>query len=157
MRRRTGTYGMAAGVAVAAALAAGPVMAAAPVIERTLVDDVFVDRFLTQQCGVPVVTRAQGAVTTRTFAGRGTGPRQLTTVNVRLTATAGENTVRFRDVGADLVRQRPDGTLLLSISGQVPFEFTGVLKIDLTTGGVVQEPQHRTDDDLQEVCAVLTS
>ena len=42
--------------------------------------------------------------------------------------------VRFRDVGADVVRIEPDGTATLMIIGQVPFDFTGVLKIDLETG-----------------------
>jgi hypothetical protein len=31
------------------------------------------------------------------------------------------------------------------IVGQVPFEFTGALKINLTTGEVILEPRHTVD------------
>lgn len=73
-----------------------------------------------------------------------------------LTATAGDNTIRFRDVGADLVRIEPDGTAILMIIGQLPFDFTGVLKIDLETGEAILEPQHVTGDEVEDACAILT-
>jgi hypothetical protein len=49
----------------------------------------------------------------------------------------------------------PDGTAVLLIFGQVPFEFAGVLKIDLETGEAILEPQHIVD--VEEVCARLTA
>jgi hypothetical protein len=57
----------------------------------------------------------QGHVIIRTFEGERTGLAALSTVNVVLTAMAGDNTYRFRDVGADLVRIEPDGTAILMI------------------------------------------
>ena len=39
--------------------------------------------------------------------------------------------------GADVTRIEPDGTAVLLISGQVPFDFAGVLKIDLETGEAI--------------------
>ena len=92
----------------------------------------------------------------RTFTGGGTGVDTVRTLNIALTATAGGNVYRFRDVGADVVRIEPDGTAILMIIGQVPFDFTGVLKIDLETGDAILEPQHSTAENLEKACAVLT-
>jgi hypothetical protein len=57
-------------------------------------------------------------------------------------------------VGIDQVRAQPDGTAILSIVGQVPLGFTGVLKIDLDTGEAILEPHHFVD--IAEVCEQLT-
>jgi hypothetical protein len=141
---------------VIAALFAPGAMAAKPTIERIDVDESFLDEDLTAECGVEVTTHARGHFTVRTFDGEGTGPDELRTLNIALTATADGNTYRFRDVGADLVRIEPDGTAILMVIGQIPFEFTGVLKIDLETGEAILEPQHSLEEDLAEACEVLT-
>ena len=98
--------------------------------------------------------RAQGHVIIRTFSGEGTGAARLTTLNVAVTSTPGENSYTARDVGADLVRIEPDGTAILMIIGQVPFEFAGVLKIDIETGETILEPQHSLN--FEKACAALT-
>jgi hypothetical protein len=147
---------LAATMAVAAVFAAGAA-AAKPTIERFQVDESFPDDFLTEACGVPVTTTARGHVILRTFSDNGTGPVELRTINVGLTARAGDNVYRFRDVGADLVRVEPDGTAILMITGQVPFEFSGVLKIDLATGETILEPQHSLEGRVEEACAKLTA
>jgi hypothetical protein len=144
------------GLAAVAALLASGATAAKPVFERIDIDETAPDDFLTDACGVAVSTRAQGQVITRTFSGGGTGPAVVRTINLALTATAGDNVYRFRDVGADLERIEPDGTAILMIVGQVPFDFTGVLKIDLETGEAILEPQHSTAENLEEACAALT-
>ena len=141
---------------IAAVLATGAA-AAPPTIERFEVDESFADDFLTEACGVPVTTSARGHVIVRTFSGEGTGPVELRTLNIALTATSGDNAYRFRDVGADLVRVEPDGTMILTIVGQVPFEFTGALKIDLATGETILEPQHSLEGRVEEACAKLTA
>ena len=146
-----------AGVLAVAALIAPSAFAAPPTLERIDIDDTFEDEFLTEECGVPVTTHAQGHVIIRTFAGDKTGPAEVTTVNVAFTATSGDNTFRFRDVGADLVRIEPDGTAILMIIGRLPFDFTGVLKIDLETGEAILEPQHSLEGDLEEACATLSA
>jgi hypothetical protein len=79
------------------------------------------------------------------------------TLNVALTATAGENTYRFRDVGADHAQVKPDGSVIVMIIGQVPFEFAGVLKIDPATGDVLHEPHADLEARLERACAVLTA
>jgi hypothetical protein len=49
---------------------------------------------------------------------------------------------------------KPDGTAILMIIGQVPFEFTGALMIDLGTGEAILEPHHIVDTT--RVCRLLT-
>jgi hypothetical protein len=146
-----------AGVLLVAALVAPSAFAGKPTIERFDVDETFLDEGLTEACGVTVMTRAQGHVTVRTFSGDGAGPAELRTLNIALTAMAGDNTYRFRDVGADHVQIKTDGTAILMIIGQIPFDFTGVLTINLTTGEVIHEPQHSIAGRLEEACAALTA
>jgi hypothetical protein len=74
----------------------------------------------------------------------------------KITATARDRTFRFRDVGADVIQIKPDGTLVLLISGQVPFAFAGVLKINPETEEVILEPRDRSEEQLAKACGVLT-
>ena len=129
---------------------------AKPVFERITIDDTFVDEELSEACGVPVTGTVQGHVTLRTFAGEGTGPVTVNSINVGVAVTAGGRTFRFRDVGADVTRVQPDGTIVLLISGQVPFAFAGALKIDPDTEEVLLEPKDRSEAQLAKACAVLT-
>jgi hypothetical protein len=144
------------GAFVVAALMTPGAMAAKPTMERIDIDETILDEFLTEECGVEVTTHVEGHVVIRTFDGEGTGPAELVTINIALTATADGNTYKFRDVGADLVRIEPDGTAILMIIGQVPFAFTGVLMIDLETDEAILEPQHSLEGELEEACEVLT-
>ena len=143
-------------VVVAGALAPSA-SAAPPTIERINIDDTGVDDILTEECGVEVTFQAQGFVIVRTFSGERTGPAELATVAVTVTATADGNSVTVKDVGGNLTQVKPDRTLVLSIFGQVPFEFAGVLKINPETDPeeVILEPHHFVD--VAEVCASLTA
>ncbi|HSK16382.1 MAG TPA: hypothetical protein VK915_09445 [Gaiellaceae bacterium] len=128
-----------------------------PMIERFDVDETAPDGFLTEACGFDVTSQVQGHVIVRTFSGAGTGPVELRTLNLGITASANGSSYRFRDVGADLVRVEPEGTAVLMIVGQVPFTFTGVLKIDLETGETILEPRHSLEDRIDEACAALAA
>jgi hypothetical protein len=151
-----GRVAVTVGMAAAVVGGATPALAAPPVIERIAVDDTFPDPFLTAACDdVPITTTFRGQIITRVLAGGGNSPLELSTVNLTATATSANGSYQFKNVGADLLRQEPDGTLVLSIIGQVPFAFTGILRIDLDTDEVLFEPQHNTEDDLEEACAVL--
>jgi hypothetical protein len=154
--RRQRTTGVLAvlGALLVVVLGATAAAAQAPVKEVIQVDDEFADEFLTEACGVPVTTTARGRVTIFTFP-NGTVLQNMTTLNISLVATAGDNQARFRDVGIDQVRVQSDGTLILSIVGQVPFEFTGVLKINPETDEVILEPHHEVDTT--RVCERLTA
>ena len=145
------------GILVIAALVAPGAWAGKPAIERFDVDEVFLDEGLTEACGVTVMTRAQGHVIVRTFSGDKAGPAEIRTLSIALTAMAGDNTYRFRDVGADHVQITKDGTEILMVIGQIPFDFTGVLKINLTTGEVIHEPSHDISDRVEKACAALTA
>jgi hypothetical protein len=146
-----------AGMLMVAALVAPTAFGGKPTFERIAIDETFVDDFLTEACGVPVSTSAQGHIIVREFAGEGTGVAEISTISVGLTAMAGDNTYTFRDVGADVIRIEPDGTAILLITGQVPFGFTGVLKIDLETGEAILEPQHNIEGRVEDACAALTA
>jgi hypothetical protein len=125
-----------------------------PEKETITFSDTFEDDFLTDACGVEVTTSFDGRITFFTFPDRPVGPQDLTSVHVNFVATAGDNAVRFKDVGIDLVRGQPDGTMILMVVGQLPFDFTGVLMIDLTTGEPILEPHHFVDTT--RACHLLT-
>lgn len=146
------------GVALVGAALSGPAVvgAAPPDSVRIVVDETFEDGLLSEACGVPVTTRLQGHIIVRTFNNGETGVVDLATISLALTATAGDQTFRFRDVGADLVRIEPDGTAVLQIIGQIPFAFAGVLKINLDTGEAILEPQNRTVRQIERACKALT-
>jgi hypothetical protein len=154
--RRHRTRGLLAVLAALLVVALGATAAAAqaPVKETITFSDTFPDEFLTEACGVAVTTTATGRLTFFTFPDRPVGPQNLTSVHVDIVATAGDNQARFKDVGIDKVQVKPDGTVILSIVGQVPFEFTGVMKINLDTGEVIHEAHHIVDTT--RVCRLLT-
>jgi hypothetical protein len=154
--RRQRTIGLLAVLGALLMVVLGATGAAAQAPEKVVVqvNDTFPDDFLTEACGVPVTTTATGRVTMFTFPD-GKVLQEMTTVNLSLVATAGDNQARFRDVGIDQVRVQPDGTVILSIVGQVPFGFTGVLKINLETGEAILEPHHEVDTT--RVCEQLTA
>ena len=147
-----GLIAVVAGVVGTAATAAGPT------IEHVRVNDLgVVDEFLGEACGVPVTIDIVGHVTIRTFDGGRTGPARVFTINLEITAHAGDNVYRFRDVGADVLRVSPDGTAILMIVGQIPFDFTGVLKVNDDTGEAILEPQHSLAERLDAAFAALTA
>jgi hypothetical protein len=154
--RRHRTSGLLAilGALLVVALGATTAAAQAPVKETITFTDTFQDEFLTEACGVAVTTTVTGSLTFFTYPDRPVGPQDLTSVHVDIVATAGDNQARFKDVGIDLVRVEPDGTVVLMIVGQVPFEFTGVLMINPDTGEVILEPQHTVDTT--RVCRLRT-
>ena len=154
-RHRTSRLLAVLGALLVVVLGATAAAAQAPEKEVIQVDDTFEDEFLSEACGVEVTTTVTGSITVFTFPD-GEVLQELTTLNLAIVATAGDNQARFRDVGIDQVRVAPDGTVILSIVGQVPFGFTGVLKIDLDTGDAILEPHHFTDD-IEEFCAQLTA
>jgi hypothetical protein len=136
------------------ALAGTAVAVGKPETETVTFADTFEDEFLTDACGVDVTTSADGRIKLFSFPDQPVGPQDLSSVHVNLVATAGDNAVRFKDVGVDMVRVQPDGTVVLMVVGQLPFDFTGVLMIDLTTGDVILEPHHAVDTS--RACHLLT-
>ena len=61
--------------------------------------------------------------------------------------------------GTMALRSTPLGwrrTLMLLITGQVPFAFAGVLKINPETEEVILEPRDRSEEQLAKACNALT-
>jgi len=150
--RRTIT---AACIAASVLLWGTGVDAGKPEFERISVNDSGVDAFFSNLCGFQVIATSVGRITVRTSPDRTVGAVDVVTVNVQTTLSANGNEYTFRNVGADVLRITPEGELILSIIGQLPFSFTGVLKINLSTDEVVLEPHHSTEGDLNDVCATL--
>ena len=154
-RRRISGVLAVLGALFVVVLGATAAAAQAPEKEVIQVDDTFVDEGLSEECGVEVTVHITGRVTLFTFPDEEKVLQDLTTLNFAGVATAGDNQIRFRDVGIDQVRVQPDGTVILSIVGQVPFGFTGVLKINLETEEAILEPHHFVD--IEAVCERLTA
>ena len=133
----------------------GVASAAGPTFERITIEDEFVDEELSEACGVTAMVSLQGEITLRTFADKSLV--ELRTVNLAATITTEDGgTFRLRDVGSDITRVRPDGTVLLMITGQVPFFFAGALVIDVETGEAILEPRDRTEWQTERACRALT-
>jgi hypothetical protein len=152
-RRRTSGVLAVLGALLVVALGATAAAAQAPVKETVQLDDeTSVHEGLSEACGFEVTVTETGFITFLTFPDRPVGPLELHSFHLDVLLTAGDQQARFRDVGIDLFRVQPDGTVILSIAGQsVPNMITGVLKINLDTGEVILEPHHTLD-----VCGALT-
>lgn len=153
--RRIGAA-IALATVLACGIAAAPALGGKPTITKEIVDETFEDDFLTEECGVPVVTRITGHQTTRTFSDGKGRLIEVFTINETLTATSEFGTFRFKDVGADVTRVTNDG-VLHQIIGQLPFWFNGTMWENPITGEVLKEP---TGADLFEsmlgkACAAL--
>lgn len=155
---RIGKFGIIVTVAaLLALLVPGVALGAQPTSEREEFTETFDDEFLTDVCGVPVTTTVNGTIISRAFEDATTGLTEWTTLNVGFTATSDFGTFRFRDVGADVTIVQPDGTTVLSIIGQLPFDFTGIIKVDLEEDELIlQSGGDRGAKQLDKACAALT-
>lgn len=135
---------------------ATPAQAAAPTIERIPIEATFHDEFLTAECGVDVTTSLSGFRIQREFVDAAGNLVTLATISITGVSSSEFGSVRIKDVGADQVKVDPDGTLTLSVIGQVPFNFVGILIVDLDTGEVVKEPVFRGEEQLAKACRLLT-
>ncbi|GAA1769591.1 hypothetical protein [Agromyces humatus] len=135
---------------------ATPALAAPPTIEKIPIEFTFEDDFLTAECGVDVTTTLSGFRIERGWLDGGGNVLSLATIRVAGTASSEFGSFKVMDVGADQLKVAPDGTLTLSIIGQVPFNFKGVLVVNADTGEVVKEPHFTGDEQLARACEVLT-
>jgi hypothetical protein len=137
-------------------VAVAPALAGQPTITRETVDETFEDEFLTEECGVPVETRATGHQITRTFTDGKGRLIEVFTINVTLTATSEFGTFRFKDVGADVTRITKNG-VVHQIIGQLPFWFNGTTWENPITGEVIKEPTGADlfESMLEQACGAL--
>ena len=155
MRRRTNWLLAILGALLVVVLGATTAAAQAP--EREVIPISFESPFdlLTEACGVPVTIDVNGTITVLTFPD-GTGPLELAAVSIDIVFVAGDNQVLSRNAGIDLFRAEPDGTVILTSTGVVGVIFSGVLKINLTTGEVILESPQHTEGSIARVCQRLT-
>ena len=135
-------------------LLAAPSAAAPPVFERIDIDEQHVAVHLSADCGFTIIASVHGFLTIRT-SDRDQGLVEVGTANITTILSGPGGEITLRDRGANLVQVTPDGDVILSVVGQVPFDFTGALKVDLITEEVLLEPHHLTGDQRAEACAAL--
>jgi hypothetical protein len=143
-------------VALCAAAALVPATAAAapPTIVREDIDETFVDEALSEQCGVEATVHLTGHQITRTREGGGV--LDVFTVNLTGVVTSEFGSFRVKDVGSDSTRVTPDGQVIVSLRGQLPFFFKGVLKFDPTTDEWLNEPNLAAGErQIERACAAL--
>lgn len=129
--------------------------AAGPTFERIVVDESGPDPDLSAYCGFAVTFTYKGSIILRTFSDRSTGLVELKTLNAVLTLSANGKSYSSRDVGADVLTVSADGTVIITVVGQIPFGFTGAIKVNLVTDEVIVEPHHDLSADLDKACAAL--
>lgn len=103
-----------------AAFVAGPAVAAQPGREFVAVDDVFVDDFLSDACGVEVTAHVTGHVIFRLFADPDGNPvRELNNYALHVLWSSENGEINAQDVGADRVTYLDNGGVILIVIGTV--------------------------------------
>ena len=102
------------------ALLAAPAAAAQPTITTQVVDESFGDQFLSDVCGFPVTVTASGHTRTRVWSDAGEAPiREVFTVNVHVTISAGGASLHTVDAGMDTVTFLEGGAVQVAIHGNL--------------------------------------
>lgn len=106
---------------LACLLVAGPVAAAKPVMERVPISDIGIyDEFLSEACGYDIWFDAMGHITFRVWTDAEGNPiRELNNYAIRIRYYSEWGSASTVDVGADRVTYEPDGSLTLTIIGNV--------------------------------------
>ena len=147
-------YKTIAALCAAATLVPASAVGAPPTIVREEVDETFVDKALSEACGVEATVHLTGHQTSRTREGGGV--LEVFTVNLTGIITSEFGSFRVKDVGSDSTRITPDGQVIVSIRGQLPFFIKGVLKFDGTTEEWLNEPNLAAGErQVERACAAL--
>jgi hypothetical protein len=141
-------------VCAAAALVPASAAGAPPNFVREEIDETFVDEALSEACGVEATVHLTGHSTSRVREGNGV--REIFTVNLTGIITSEFGSFKVKDVGSDATRVTPKGQVIVSIRGQVPFFFKGVMKFDGTTEEPLNEPNFAAGErEIERACARL--
>ncbi len=147
-------YASIAALCAAAALVPASAVGAPPTIVREEIDDTFVDEALSEACGVTATVHLTGFSIFREREGGGV--LQVFTINATGVITSEFGSFRVKDVGSDSTRITRDGQVIVSLRGQLPFFFKGVLKFDGTTDEWLNEPNLAAGErQIERACAVL--
>jgi hypothetical protein len=126
--------------------------------KETPINDTFQSPVLTDACGFPVTITATGTVRNLIFPRRAVGPQEIDIGNVVWVAKAGNRTVRFQNVGMDMLLVEPDGTEITITAGHHPpvlGEITGVVKINSETGDLIQQSHDVSEATRRRICEQL--
>jgi hypothetical protein len=106
---------------IACLVVASPAAAAKPVMERIDISDIgVVDEFLTDACGFEVLVDATGHIIFRFWTDADGNPtREVNNFGIRLRFYSEWGSVSTVDVGVDRVTYHPDGSLTISVIGNV--------------------------------------
>jgi hypothetical protein len=138
----------------AAALVPASAAGVPPTFVREDVDETFVDEALSEACGVEATVHLTGHSTSRVREGNGV--REIFTVSLTGIITSEFGSFKVKDVGSDATRITPTGQVIVSIRGQVPFFFKGVLKFDGTTDEPLNNPNFAAGErQIERACAAL--
>jgi hypothetical protein len=86
----------------------------------------------------------------------GNGVREIFTVNLTGIITSEFGSFKVKDVGSDATRVTRTGQVIVSIRGQVPFLFKGVMKFDGTTEEPLNNPNFAAGErQIERACAAL--
>ncbi len=160
---------------VATLLVMSPVAAAKPVMEHLQIHDIGLhDDFLSEACGFDVWVDAVGVITFRVWLDAEDNPiREVNNFGVRIRYYSEWGSIRTQDVGADRAIYHPDGSVTLTVIGnvqsiQVPgqgrvYSDVGRVSFHVTFPDPEGEPvfellsvtgQH-SDDQLSVICDLL--
>ena len=138
----------------AAALVPASAAGAPPTFVREDIDETFVDENLSEACGVTANVHLTGKSTSRVREGNGV--REIFTINLTGIITSEFGSFKVKDVGSDATRVTPTGQVIVSIRGQVPFSFKGVMKFDGTTDEPLNNPNFAAGErQIEHACAAL--
>lgn len=106
--------------AMAISFVSFPVAAAKPEVIVEEVDEMFLDEFLSDGCGFDVSVTLAGHTKTRIWTDRnGELVRELFTINLHGTVSAGGATLSFVDAGADMLVPLEGGGVRVAIHGNL--------------------------------------
>jgi hypothetical protein len=141
-------------LSAAAALVPASAAGAPPTFVREDIDETFVDEDLSEACGVEATVHLTGHSTSRVREGNGV--REIFTVNLTGIITSEFGSFKVKDVGSDATRVTRTGQVIVSIRGQVPFFFKGVMKFDGTTEEPLNNPNFAAGErQIERACAAL--
>ena len=167
MRRIVRVFGL--GV-LAAILVSAPAYAGKPETVREPIDELFVDDFLSDACGVEVNAHVTGHITFRLFTDANGDPvRELNNYATRIRWWSVNGEIHAQDVGADRATYLDDGGVIVIVIGSVQsFSIPGqgrvyadvgrtMLEFDAAGDLVSATPlsgQH-DEDQIGAICSVL--
>lgn len=108
-------------IVLASLLATSPAAAAKPVMEHLRIRDIgFHDEFLSEACGFDIWVDAIGVITFRVWLDTDENPiREVNNFGLRIRYFSESGSIRTQDVGADRVTYHADGSVTLTVIGNV--------------------------------------